>query len=64
VLNTEQAAALISQLFPISPRTLERARAGDRHGPPYARIGGRVFYHREAALSWANMQARQARQYA
>jgi hypothetical protein len=55
-LTTEQAAELVK----MAPGTLENWRyqqtKGDYDGPPYTRIGGKVFYEESALYRWLDSQ--------
>ena len=49
-LTTEDAACLIGKSADWLQRTRKPARKGE--GPPWYRVGGRVFYARADVLEW------------
>jgi hypothetical protein len=50
-LNKHAAAEYLSRTMPVSPRTLDAWRAGDK-GPRSHKIAGRVFWFRSDLDRW------------
>ena len=55
LLTTLEAAAMLR----LSPRTLERYRVTGE-GPPFIKLGGRVFYRRSDLIAWCAARQRRS----
>ena len=55
-LTTEEAASYLG----LSPRTLEKWRGKTVTGPPYLKLGRRVFYSLEDLEGWRKLQTRRS----